>query len=142
MSRRTRLPPWLALVVPLAAACAADTATTEAFDRRMGSYVGRSEAELVAGLGVPNRTYDAADGRRLLQYELYRPSSAPAVYPSIGFGFGSGGGGGGFSFGGVGLGFGLPAQSPVAPCTVVFELRGGYVAGLDRHGEGCVAAPA
>lgn len=70
----------------LLGACA--SRTPEAFDQRMTTFIGRPEAELVAGLGVPSRSYEA-DGRRLLQWDFLQQSSAPAIYPSIGLGFGS-----------------------------------------------------
>jgi hypothetical protein len=116
--------------------------TPQVFDQRMTSYVGKSEAELVAGLGVPTRTYEA-DGRRLLQWDFLQPSTAPAVYPSIGLGFGSFGfgRGGGSGVGlGTGLGFGpLGGGGTARPCSVVFETRGGTVQGFNRNGSGCVA---
>jgi hypothetical protein len=74
------------LSLAMVAGCA--TGATEEFDQRIASYVGRPEAEVVAGLGVPSRTY-GGDGRRLLQYEFTRPFSAPAVLPSVGIGSGA-----------------------------------------------------
>jgi hypothetical protein len=65
------------------AGCA--TGTTEDLDRRIATYVGRPEAEVVTGLGVPNRTYEG-DGRHLLQHEFLRPCSAPAILPGVGLG--------------------------------------------------------
>jgi hypothetical protein len=118
----------------LPAACA--SGSPEEFDRRMTAFVGRPEAELVSGLGVPNRTYEA-EGRRLLQYEFTRPSASPAVYPSIGLGFGSFGWGSGVGVG-TGLGFG-GYGAPPQTCAVVFETREGQVQGFNRRGEGCVA---
>lgn len=119
-----------------------DSRTPQAFDQRMTSYVGRPEAELVAGLGVPTRTYES-DGRRLLQWDFVQPASGPAVYPSIGLGFGSFGfgRGGGSAVGlGTGLGFGpLGGGASPRPCSVVFETRGGTVQGFNRNGPGCVA---
>jgi hypothetical protein len=129
----------LALLLALPAACS--TATPEAFDRRMATFVGRPEAEVVAGLGVPSRTYDG-DGRRLLQYEFARPSSAPAVFPSIGLGFGSGRWGSGWGVGtGLGLGFGGYGVPP-AVCVLVFESRDGQITTFNRNGPGCVLSVA
>ena len=48
------------------------------FDRRMSTYVGRLEAELVAGLGVPSRAHEV-EGRRLLAYEFSGAASSPGV---------------------------------------------------------------
>lgn len=122
----------------LLGACGASQ-TPEAFDQRMAGYVGQSEAALVAGLGVPTRTYES-DGRRLLQWDFVQQSSAPAIYPSIGLGFGS------FSFGrgggmgvGTGLGLGLGGAGAPRGCSVVFETQGGTVRGFNRNGPGCVA---
>jgi hypothetical protein len=122
------------------AACS-PSRTPEEFDRRVITYVGRTEADLVAGLGVPSRSWESG-GTRLLQYDLFQSSPAPAVYPSIGLGFGRFGWGGGWGSGvgvgtGVGLGFGAPAQ--VQGCALVFEVRDGLVQGFQRNGPGCVA---
>jgi hypothetical protein len=126
------------LAAALAALAACSTATPEAFDARMAGFVGRPEAELVAALGVPNRTYDG-DGRRLLQYEFLRPSTAPAIYPSIGLGFGNFGWGGGWGVGtGIGFGFGGPPAAAAVGCVLVFESRDGRVSGFNRNGPGCV----
>lgn len=125
---RTRL-----LILGLLAGCA--SASPEEFDRRMAGYVGRPEADLIAGLGVPQRTYDG-DGRRLLHYDLSRPSRSPAIWPSIGLGVGSGGWGRGVGVGtGVGLGFGGYGGG-IEPCAVVFETRDGQVQGFNRNGPG------
>lgn len=121
--------------VLVASACS--SGTTQEFDRRAASFVGRPEADLVAGFGVPSRTYDG-DGRRLLQYELATPSATPAIRPSIGLGFGSWGSGVGV---GTGLGFG-GYGAPAALCVLVFESREGQIAGFSRNGPGCVAKPA
>jgi hypothetical protein len=119
----------LALLAGLLAGCA--SGSTEEFDRRVATYVGRPEADVIAGLGVPNRTYDG-DGRRLLQYDILQPSAAPSVYPGIGIGVGP------FGVGtGLGLGFG-PGGTP-RPCALVFEIRQGVVQGYSRNGPGCVA---
>lgn len=117
---------------------ACEARTPQAFDQQMATFVGRPEADLVASLGLPMRTYDT-DSHRLLQWDFLQPSSRPAIYPSIGFGFGSFGFGGvGF---GVGTGVGMALGGAAAPqgCSVIFEIRGGLVQGFDRSGPGCVA---
>src|SRR5438105_4235630 len=120
------------LILLLTAACS--TGTVQEFDRRMTTYVGRPEADVVAGLGVPSRTYDG-DGRRLLQYEFIQPSRSPAIMPGIGFGFG----GAGFGIGtGLGLGFGGRPDG----CALVFETREGRVTSFNRNGPGCVSTAA
>ncbi|MBL6457255.1 hypothetical protein JMJ55_18120 [Belnapia sp. T6] len=125
-----RLLPLLAL--SLLAACA--SGTTEEFDRRIATYIGRPEADVVGNLGVPSRTYDG-DGRRLLQYDIFRPSSSPAIIPGIGLGFG----GPGFGIG-TGLGFGFGGQPDT--CQLVFESREGRITSFNRQGRGCVATAA
>jgi hypothetical protein len=107
----------------------------------MATFIGRPETDVVAGLGVPNRTYDS-DGRRLLQYEFARPSPAPAIVPSIGLGFGSGRWGSGWGVGtGLGLGFG-GYGTPPAGCILVFEARDGQITAFNRNGPGCVLSAA
>ncbi len=126
----------LLLLLPLLLAACGSSGTTAEFDRRIGTYVGRPEADVVANLGVPSRTYEA-DGRRLLQYEFARPSSRPAVFPSIGLGFGSFGGGVGV---GTGLGFGLGGYGGGAEgCVLVLESREGRITSFNRNGPGCTA---
>jgi len=128
-----------ALPAAVAVAGCASGSSAEEFDRRVSTYVGRSEADLIAGLGVPSRTYEA-DGRRLLQYDYARPSSAPVVYPSIGLGFGSWGGGS--TFGGLGLGFGFGGYgASIETCAVTFDVQEGRVRGFERRGDAC-AVPA
>jgi len=41
-----------------------------------GAWTGKSESELVAQQGAPNRTYTMADGRRALTYDTWNGSSA------------------------------------------------------------------
>lgn len=135
MSRLRSIPMLAALA--LLGACGTPQ-TPQAFDQQMTGYVGKPESELVAGLGVPNRTYDA-DGRRLLQWDFVRPSTGPSFYPSIGLGFGSFGGGSAFGLG-TGLGVGpYGTGSAPRPCSLVFETRSGTVQGFNRNGPGCVA---
>ena len=57
MRRALRLSAPL-LLASLLAGCA-PTATVEAFDQRMTTYIGRSETELVGGLGVPSQEQGA-----------------------------------------------------------------------------------
>jgi hypothetical protein len=90
----------------------------------------------VAGLGVLSRTYEG-DGRRLLQYEFARPSSAPAILPGMGIGFGSREGG---ICTGLGVGFG-GYGAPANTCVLVLESRDGRITSLNRQGRGCVAKP-
>jgi hypothetical protein len=131
--------PRLLLLLPLLLAACASGGTTAEFDRRIGTYVGRPEADVVANLGVPSRTYEG-DGRRLLQYEFARPSSRPAIFPSIGLGFGGFGGGVGI---GTGLGLGLGGYGGgVEGCVLVFESREGRITSFNRNGPGCTSTAA
>ena len=130
----------LTLALGILAGCA--RATPEAFNVQMASLVGRSEADLVAALGVPERTYEA-EGRRFLQFEnrrLVSYPSAPFYGPGYG-GFGCGGFGGrrfGSAFGGY-YGGGFAPTVETRACDVTFELRAGRVAGFTARGNDCVA---
>lgn len=135
--RRTHHLSVLFLLALWGAGCTA-ASTVEAFDRRMATYLGRSEADLVGGLGVPSRTYDAPDGRRLLQYDFAGSAPRPSVVPSVGLGFGGFGGGVGIGTG-LGLGFGGYGRPGVVDCSAIFELRDGRVLTFNRRGEGCTA---
>ncbi len=100
------------------------------------AWVGRSEADLVASLGVPTRVFDF-EGRRILAYDGYG-AAQQAVVPSLGFGFGraSGGWGSATGFGtGIGLSFGPFGQS--GPCTTQYEVQDGRVIAAMRTGSGC-----
>lgn len=119
------------LLLPLLAACQQPVAP--AID-----WTGRSETELVASQGVPDRVYEA-EGRRFLAYESRVAGSAPAVTPSIGLGVGrfSGGWGSGTALGtGLGLSFGGLGGSP-QPCTITHEVREGRIVATTRQGAGC-----
>jgi hypothetical protein len=113
-----RLAPLLLL-----AACAQGPGLGE----RLSTFVGRSEGDLVAELGVPLRTHEA-DGRRFLQFEQRR--SVPVNQP----------------------GFDRPVFTPYGPrwayvpaplaqmvvgCDITFALREGRVEGFTYRGEGC-----
>lgn len=136
--------PLAALGVALSILAGCAGATPEAFHARMASLVGRSEADLVATLGVPERTYDA-DGRRFLQYEdrrLVSYPSAPFYGPAYG-GLGYGGFAGrrfGSAFGGYYGGAFAPTVETRA-CDVTFELRAEQVVGFTARGNDCVATP-
>lgn len=125
------------LLASLIAGCA-PTATVEAFDQRMTTYIGRSEVELVGGLGVPSRAYDTPDGRRLLQYDFANPAPRPALVPSLGFGIGGFGGGVGIGTG-LGVALGGYGGSAAPGCSAIFEVRDGHVLTFTRRGEGCTA---
>jgi hypothetical protein len=120
----------LLLLLPLAACAQQPPAPLPA------AWVGRSEAELVAQLGVPSRVHEA-EGRRFLAYDG-NGASYPAVWPSFGLGVGSasGGWGSGTAIGtGLGLSFGPFGQT--GPCTTTFEVQEGRIVTATRAGPGC-----
>jgi hypothetical protein len=124
-----RRPPSTLLATLLLAAC-----TTAPPGPPPAAWIGHSEAELVAALGVPTRFYDAPGGRRFLAYDS--TGSAPVVVPSFGLGFGGGSGGWG-SWSGVGTGIGLSFGSGAAPCTTTYEVQAGRVVTAGSVGPGC-----
>jgi hypothetical protein len=91
-------------------------ATREGFERRMSAYVGGSEADLVASLGVPVRTYQV-ENRRFLQFERRRvlASSTP----------------------GWGWGWGMDVET--LDCSTTFEIANGRVESFTSRGNDCVA---
>lgn len=124
----------LLTLLPLAwlAACAQpeDPATDAA-------WIGRSEADLVATLGVPDRVFETG-GRRFLAYDARSGLGGPIVTPSIGLGFGSFSGGWGRGSG-IGLGTGLTfgGGGYGRGCGASYEVRDGRVVGMTRQGPGC-----
>jgi hypothetical protein len=127
----TRLLPLLTLL--LLAGCAQTDPPLET------NWVGRSEAELVSGLGVPDRVFET-EGRRFLAYDARSVTGGPVVTPSIGLGFGSFSGGWGRGTGiglGTGLTFGGPSYSSGRGCGASYEVREGQVVGVTRQGPGC-----
>ncbi len=122
------------IVTAMAALSLSACATREGFDARQASLIGRSEAELVATLGVPARTHDA-EGRRFLQYEDRRlVSYGGSPYGGFGYGFGRRGYGLGVGFGG---GYGPVVETRA--CDLTFEVRAGRVVGFSARGNACVA---
>ena len=102
------------------------------------AWVGRSEAELVSAIGVPDRVHEV-EGRRFLAYDIRYLVAEPTPFVSFGFGTYSGGwwrgGGSGFS-----LGFGGPAFAPaptLSGCSTNYEVRAGQVIGVTVTGPGC-----
>jgi hypothetical protein len=129
----TRLLPLLPLALLAACAQGGDTALTDA------SWVGRSEADLVSNLGVPDRVFETG-GRRFLAYDPRNVAGGPYVTPSIGLGFGSFSGGWGRGSGiglGTGLTFGGPSYSGSRGCGASYEVQDGQVIGVTRQGPGC-----
>lgn len=92
--------------------------TRQGFERRMGVYVGRTEAELVASLGVPARTYDVGN-IRFLQYERRR--ILVDSYPGWGWRWAGG------------------VDVQALDCATTFEILDGRVATFTSRGNDCVA---
>jgi hypothetical protein len=114
----------LLLILPLLlAACAQGPGLRE----RLSVWVGRSEGDLVAELGVPVRTYEA-EGRRFLQYEQRR--TVAVAQPAFDRPY----------FGPWGPRFGAfppPPAYAVVGCDLTFALRDGRVESFSFRGEGC-----
>lgn len=97
-------------------------------DQRLSTFVGRSEGDLVAALGVPARTYET-EGRRFLQFEQRRSVAyaSPGLYHP-------------YHYGPFGPRFGYVPGPPVygvVGCDITFALRGGRVENFTYRGEGC-----
>lgn len=116
-----RLFPALALPL-LLAACA----TGPTFQQRMATYVGRSEADLVSGMGVPVRTYETG-GRRFLQYE----QQSTVTVPGDPWGYGGG------PWWGYRRPWAVPPSYAVVTCDITFALRQGLVENFTARGQGC-----
>ena len=106
-----------------AAAAAAGCATGPTLDQRLLPFVGRSEGDLVAELGVPERTYEV-EGRKFLTFEdrrSYIVAGDPFLYRGY------------TRFG--------PYFSPpgyiVRTCEITFAVRGGRVESFSFRGDGC-----
>jgi hypothetical protein len=113
-----------ALALPIAlAACATGPTLTE----RLAIFVGKSELELVSGLGVPARSYETG-GLRFLQYERRRAVAYPGT-PGFGGPYGPYGRWGGWG------GWGAPPMVVVSECDVTFALRAGVVESFTIRGE-------
>ena len=93
-------------------------ATREGFERRMGAYVGRSEGDLVASLGVPARSFQVGN-RRFLQYERRRVLAES--YPGWGWRWGGG------------------ANIQTLDCSTTFEIVDGRVESFTSRGNDCLA---
>lgn len=105
---------------------ASGCATGPTLEQRLLPLVGKSEGELVAALGVPERTYEV-EGRKFLQYEERRSYLMPDPYWPRPWGHGR-------RFG--------PVWSPgpyyvVRACDITFTLRGGRVESFVTRGDGC-----
>ncbi len=105
------------------ALAAAGCATGPTLEQRLLPFVGRSEGDLVASLGVPERTYEV-EGRKFLTFEDRR-SFIVAGDPFLYRGYSR---------------FG-PYFSPpgyiARTCEITFAVRGGRVESFSFRGDGC-----
>ena len=106
-----------------AAAALAGCAVGPTLEQRMLPFVGRSEGDLVAALGVPVRTYEA-DDRKFLTFEERR-SFIVAGDPFYYRGYGR-----------YGPYFAPPGYI-VRVCEITFTLRGGRAESFSARGDGC-----
>ncbi len=112
--------------------------------QKLNAFIGKSEADLVRGYGVPTRTYETG-GVKFLAYNMSRIDTIP------GDGFGYGGFGyGGFGYGGFGYGGGLGYGGPgydgfggfgpeivQRDCSTTFELKNATVQSWSLRGNDC-----
>lgn len=91
-------------------------ASRQGFEARMQTYVGRSESDLVAALGVPIRSFQAGN-RTFLQYERRR------ITADAGPGWGWAGG----------------VSVETWDCSTTFEVVDGRVASFTSRGNDCIA---
>jgi hypothetical protein len=106
------------------AATAAGCATGPTLEQRLQPFVGRGEADLVAALGVPERTYEV-EGRKFLTFEDRR-SYLVAGYPSFPA----------YGYSRFGPYFAPPGYI-VRTCEITFAVRGGRAESFTFRGDGC-----
>ena len=112
----------LVLLCPLAAV-AAGCATGPTLEQRLLPFIGQTEGDLVAALGVPARTYEA-DNRTFLTFEerrSYIVAGDPFLYR-------------GYSRFGP---YFAPPGYIVRACDITFTLRGGRAESFSARGDGC-----
>lgn len=107
------------VLLPLAlAACA----TGPTLDQRLSAYIGRSEGDLVAGLGVPLRTYET-EGRRFLLFEQRSTIAVSNPEP--------------YFWGPRSIWAVPPASFVEVSCQITFALRNQRVESFSFNGQGC-----
>ncbi len=115
-----------ALACSLAAgAAAAGCAAGPTLEQRLLPFVGRSEGDLVAALGVPERTYEV-EGRKFLTFEDRRSYIVAGSFPLYS-GYGR------FGYGPVFT----PPGYVVRTCEITFVVRGGRAESFTFRGDGC-----
>lgn len=105
------------------AAVLAGCARGPTLEQRMAPLIGRSEGDLVAALGVPERTYEA-DNRKFLTFEERRSyiiAGDPLLYRG---------------YARYGPYFSPPGYV-VRTCEITFILRGGRAESFSTRGDGC-----
>ena len=112
------------LLLPLLLAACAQGPTLQ---QRLSTFVGRSEGDVVAELGVPVRIHEA-EGRRFLQYEQRRT----VAYSEPGF-YHPRSGPWGPRWGYVPA----PPSYAVVGCDITFALRAARVESFTFRGDGC-----
>lgn len=98
----------------------------------LSQFIGRTEPELIAGLGVPVRSIESG-GVKFLAYSDRRVDIIPGSpgFPGYGPPFGPYGFGGGYGFGG------LPPQAIERDCETTFELVDNRVRSFKLRGNAC-----
>ena len=100
----------------------------------LNALVGKSEADLVRTLGVPNRTYDTG-GHRFLAFSRSKLETIPG---DPGFGpWGGGFWGGPYWGGGWGGWGGFPPEIVQRDCETTFDLLNGTVQTWTLRGNDC-----
>ncbi|MCI0752274.1 hypothetical protein [Teichococcus vastitatis] len=108
----------LALPVVLLAACAVGPT----LDQQLSTFVGQSEGDVVARMGVPVRTYEI-EGRRFLQFEQYSTVMVPGDPLYYG--------------GWYRRHWATPSTYAQVRCDITFTLRAGRVESYAARGDGC-----
>ncbi len=98
-------------------------------------FIGRTEPELIAAVGVPVRSIESG-GIRFLAYSDRRVDIVPGSPGFGGFGPGFGPYGYGGPYGGYGFG-GLPPQAIERDCETTFELVDNRVRSFTLRGNAC-----
>jgi hypothetical protein len=113
-----------------AAAAVAGCAVGPPLEQRLLPFIGQSEGNLVAVLGVPERTYEV-EGRKFLTFEdrrSYIVAGDPFLYRGYSYGYGRR-----FGYGP----YFAPPGYVVRTCEITFALRGGRVESFSFRGDGC-----
>jgi hypothetical protein len=120
------------LALCLVTALSACAVSREQSINKMNGYLGKTEKDVIAGWGVPDKTYKMDDGTEVIAYreerERYDPPTSTVCmgsYPGA-FGYTLCGGGG-------------RSRSVKLTCEYTFYLQRGVVVKWDQHGNNCPA---